>query len=84
MAKDLVIGYAAAFLTMIAFVPTLYSIYKRGNAKGISLTTTVLYLVSLVLWVIHGVRTGDVPLALQGAFSGCIQLGILIMILYQK
>ena len=45
MAKDLIIGYSAAFLTMIAFIPTLYDIYKKGNANHISMPTTILYMV---------------------------------------
>lgn len=84
MGKDLIIGYLAAFLTMIAFFPTLFSIYKKGNAKHISLPTTILYLTSLILWIIHGVRIGDWPIIIQCAFSGFIQIIILILILFKK
>ena len=84
MAKDLFIGYSAAFLTMIAFIPTLYDIYKKGNADHISMPTTILYMVSLILWVIHGVRLQDWPLVIQCAFSGIIQFIILMLILFKS
>ena len=81
MTKDIIIGYSAAFLTMIAFVPTLYDIYKKGSASHISMPTTILYLVSLILWVIHGFAVKDWPLIIQCTFSGIIQFIILVLIL---
>ena len=82
--KDLFIGYTAAFLTMIAFIPTLYDIYKKGSAKHISLPTTALYFISLILWVIHGLRIDDWPIVIQCGFSGIIQFIILLLILFKK
>jgi MtN3 and saliva related transmembrane protein len=84
MTKDLIIGYSAAFLTMIAFIPTLYDIYKRGNANHISMPTTILYMVSLILWVIHGLRVEDWPLVIQCTFSGIIQFIIFMLIIFKS
>ena len=82
MTNVLIIGYSAAFLSMIAFFPTLYDIFQKKTAQHISLYSTLLLLTSFILWVIYGVRLESWPLVVQCAFSGFIQLLILLAIFF--
>ena len=51
-----IIGFAAAFLTTIAFVPQVLKVFKTKSVDGLSLTTYLLYVSGLALWFIHGIN----------------------------
>lgn len=82
MTTESIIGYIAAGLTMIAFLPTIYDIYKKGTARHVCIYSTTLYLVSLILWVIYSYLIEAWPLLIQCAFSGVVQFVILVLILF--
>jgi len=81
MTTEIIIGYFATVFSMIAFLPTLHEIFKRGNANHISLRSTVLYLMSLTLWLTYGVLLETWPIVIQCTFSATIQMIILFIIL---
>ncbi len=76
------LGYIAAFLTGIAFVPQVYKIYKNPHStKELSLFTTLLYLAGMVLWVTYGIMLSEYPIVLSCGFSGICNLYLLVKIL---
>jgi MtN3 and saliva related transmembrane protein len=48
------LGFTAGFFSMIALIPQVYKTYKLKSAKGISIQTFIIFLLSLVLWIIYG------------------------------
>ena len=77
-----ILGYIAAFLSGIAFVPQVYKIYKKPhNTKELSLFTTLLYLAGMTLWVVYGIALSEYPIVLSCGFSGICNLYLLIKIL---
>ena len=51
-----VIGFVAAFLTTIAFIPQVLKVLKTKSVEGLSLTTYLLYISGVFLWFIYGVN----------------------------
>ncbi len=45
--------------TMLMTLPQLYTIWIRHEAAGVSILSWSAYLVSALLWLVHGVRTRD-------------------------
>jgi MtN3 and saliva related transmembrane protein len=56
------IGYAAALLTTVAFLPQAWLTYRTRKADGISLTMYSIFVVGIVLWLVYGVFVGRGPL----------------------
>jgi MtN3 and saliva related transmembrane protein len=50
-----VIGFAAAVLTTIAFLPQVYKTWKTKDVSGLSLPMLTLFLVGIILWLVYGI-----------------------------
>lgn len=56
-----IIGYVAAVLTTVSFLPQALQIIKTKNTKGISLPMYLLFTTGVFLWLIYGLHTRSVP-----------------------
>ncbi|MEB3349771.1 MAG: SemiSWEET transporter [Cyanobacteriota bacterium] len=56
------LGYAAATLTTVSFVPQAIKTLRTGDTAAISLRMYVLFTGGIALWGIYGVLRGDGPL----------------------
>ncbi|MFH1285574.1 MAG: SemiSWEET transporter [Candidatus Micrarchaeota archaeon] len=54
-------GFGAAALTTVSFVPQVLHTLKTRDTKGISLHMYVLFCIGILLWLIYGVMTNDLP-----------------------
>uniref|UniRef100_UPI004048BF83 SemiSWEET transporter n=1 Tax=Polynucleobacter sp. TaxID=2029855 RepID=UPI004048BF83 len=78
------IGYIAACLTTLAFLPqTLHSL-KTKDLSGISLGMYSLFSVGVGLWLIYGVLIHSWPVILANFFTLCLALSILFLKLKYK
>lgn len=48
------IGFAAAVLTTIAFLPQVYKTWKTKNVSSLSLPMLILFFIGIVLWLVYG------------------------------
>jgi MtN3 and saliva related transmembrane protein len=53
------IGYAAAIIAALIFLPQVIHTIKSRDTKGLSLITYILLTVSNSLWMTYGVLTAD-------------------------
>lgn len=53
------IGFIAAVLTTLSFVPQAWQIIKTKDTSGISLGMYSMFVVGVFLWLIHGWNTQD-------------------------
>ena len=60
------LGYVAASLTTLSFIPQAIKTLRTGDTRGISLRMYALFTAGIALWGIYGLLTGDGPLLLQG------------------
>jgi MtN3 and saliva related transmembrane protein len=63
------IGLLAALLTTAAFLPQVLHTLATRDTRGISLRMYVIFVVGVLLWLIYGVLTGDLPLILANGVT---------------
>ncbi len=56
------IGYTAATLTTVSFVPQALKTLRSGDTRGISLRMYLLFCSGIVLWGVYGLLSADGPL----------------------
>ena len=54
-----VVGYVAAFLTTISFLPQVIKTLRTRDTSGISLTMYSIFVSGVVLWFIYGFLRDD-------------------------
>jgi MtN3 and saliva related transmembrane protein len=72
-----VLGYVAASLTTVAFVPQVIKTWKSKSAKDISLIMFLLFNIGIILWLIYGIVIESMPIILANIVTGILALTIL-------
>ena len=78
------IGYGAAFLTTIAFLPQALQSWRTRDLSGISLGMYSLFTAGVGLWLIYGWIIEKWPLILANALTFALALSILILKIRSK
>ena len=63
------IGYSAATLTTVSFVPQALKTLRSGDTRGISLRMYGLFCSGIVLWGVYGLLSADGPLIAANAIT---------------
>jgi MtN3 and saliva related transmembrane protein len=71
------IGYAAATLTTLAFLPQVIRVWKTRSARDISLSAFSMLFVGAGLWLLHGIIIEDVPLIVGNSIGVLLIGGVL-------
>ena len=74
-----IIGYCAAFLTTIAFLPQAIHSWRTRNLSGVSLGMYSLFTVGVGLWLIYGLIIEKWPLIVANALTFTLALSILLL-----
>jgi MtN3 and saliva related transmembrane protein len=74
-----VIGYVAAVLTTVAFVPQAWQTWRTRDAAGVSLGKYALFCTGVALWLVYGRLLGAWPIILANAVTLVLALAILVM-----
>lgn len=75
------IGFAAAVLTTVSFVPQALHTWKTRHAGGISLGMLCLFTLGVALWLCYGIILGAWPVILANAVTLALALFLLAMML---
>ncbi len=73
------VGYAAASLTTIAFVPQAWKIWTTRSAAGVSLRMYGIFTLGVALWLAYGLLLGAWPIILANTVTLVLALFILAM-----
>jgi MtN3 and saliva related transmembrane protein len=79
-----IIGYCAAFLTTIAFLPQAIQSWRTRDLSGISVGMYSLFTAGVGLWLIYGLIIEKWPLILANALTFALALSILVLKLRAK
>ena len=79
MDVEKLLGYAAGFLTTIAFVPQVMKIWKTRSAHDVSLPTFVAFTIGVALWLTYGFVLKEPPMILWNAVTLVLAGAILAM-----
>lgn len=72
----LYIGYAAALLGTICWIPQALQVWRTRDTRSLSLVAQVLFLVTVILWLIYGLMIMDWPLILANIVSVTAMIAI--------
>ena len=78
------IGFAAAFLTTIAFIPQVIKVVKTRSVEGLSLTTYLIFIVGVFLWLIHGINLGSISMIAGNSITVILALIIIYFMIKSK
>ena len=73
------IGYAAALLTTLSFVPQAWLTFRTRNVQGISLGMYSAFTLGVALWLGYGLALRAWPVVAANAVTLMLALSILVM-----
>lgn len=74
-----VIGYVAAVLTTISFLPQLIRVVKLRSARDISLGMFLILSSGTMFWLVFGVLSHSPPIWIANAVTLVLSLSILVL-----
>ncbi len=63
------IGYVAAVLTTIAFVPQALTSWRTRNLSGVSLPMYSIFTAGVAMWLAYGVMLGSSPIIVANSIT---------------
>ena len=73
------IGYAAAMLTTLSFVPQAWHTFQTRDVSGISLGMYSAFTLGVLLWLVYGVMLGAWPIIVANFITLALASCILVM-----
>ena len=73
------IGFIAAILTTVAFIPQVYK-----SVSGMSLTMYLIFFCGVLLWLVYGLIINSLPMIIGNAVTIVLTLIILYFLLRSK
>ena len=72
------VGYMAAFCTTISFLPQAIKTIRTKDTSGISLSMYAVFTLGTLFWLIYGIMSNALPVAIANAITLLFALTILI------
>jgi len=73
------VGYLAAVLTTISFVPQVWHTWRTRDVSGISLGMYIVFATGVFLWLLYGLLVAAWPIVVANAVTLALALAILAM-----
>ncbi len=73
------VGFLAAALTTLSFVPQAWLTFKTRDVSGISLGMYSAFTLGVALWLVYGFALGAWPLIVANSVTLSLALAILVM-----
>lgn len=73
------IGYIAASLTTLSFLPQALHTFRTRDVSGISLGMYSMFATGVALWLVYGLLLGAWPIVVANAVTLALALAILVM-----
>ncbi|PNH89065.1 SemiSWEET transporter [Vibrio diazotrophicus] len=74
-----VIGYLAASLTTLSFLPQAIRVIKTQDTESISLTMYIMFVAGLLMWLVYGLLTNDAAVTWANLMTFIFALPILLL-----
>ena len=80
-----ILGFIAAFLTTLSFVPQVYKTYKTKEVADISLVMYLAMFIGVGLWLVYGIHMNSPSMIVaNSATMLLVMIVIIFKIRYQK
>lgn len=73
------VGYCAALLTTLSFLPQVHKIWISKRADDISAPAFTAFSLGVLLWLLYGIALGSWPIILANGVTLMLTLGILVL-----
>jgi MtN3 and saliva related transmembrane protein len=73
------VGFGAAALTTVAFVPQAVLTWKQRRAEGVSLGMYVVFVLGVACWLAYGLLIGSAPIIVANVVTLALSGFILAM-----
>jgi MtN3 and saliva related transmembrane protein len=73
------LGYAAAFLTTVSFVPQVWRTFRTHDVSGISLRMYSIFTAGIAVWLAYGIVLKETPMILANSVSLVLACAVLVM-----
>lgn len=73
------IGFIAAVLTTVSFLPQVFKIWQTRSANDVSLGMYLLFTVGVALWLIYGIYMQSWPIILSNLITLILASAVLAM-----
>ena len=74
-----VIGFVAAMLTTVAFLPQVVKVWKTQSAKDVSLGMYFILTIGVALWLVYGISIVSWPMIISNAITLVLASAVLGM-----
>lgn len=74
-----VVGYTAAGLTTVSFIPQAVHSWSTRDLSGISLSMYALFTLGVGLWMLYGIALGSWPIILANAITLALAGSVLVL-----
>ena len=74
-----VLGYLAATLTTVSFVPQAWRTFRTKDVSGISLKMYTLFTLGVAVWLAYGIVLGEVPMMIANSTTLMLAIPVLVM-----
>ncbi|MEA5476062.1 SemiSWEET transporter [Pseudanabaena galeata UHCC 0370] len=71
------LGFTAASLTTIAFLPQVIQVWRSRSTRDISLPMLITFIAGITLWLIYGLLVNAAPIYMANAITLGLNLAIL-------
>ena len=72
------LGLVAGTITTLAYIPQVVKTYKTKNTKSLSLRMYAFLVFGILLWVVYGFLTGNIPVLIANGITALLAGSILI------
>ncbi|MEY3302803.1 MAG: hypothetical protein RLZZ139_1176 [Cyanobacteriota bacterium] len=71
------LGFTAASLTTLAFLPQVIQVWRSRSTRDISLPMLITFIAGITLWLIYGLLVNAAPIYVANAITLGLNLAIL-------
>ncbi len=72
-----ILGFVAATISTVGFIPQVYKVWKEKSTRDISLTMYLFLALGLLLWLIYGVFIQSVPVIVANGATLLLVLSVI-------
>jgi MtN3 and saliva related transmembrane protein len=73
------VGYLAAALTTISFIPQVIQVWRSKHTKDISLGMYSIFTIGVLVWLIYGMMLGSWPIIVANCITFLLAGSVLAM-----
>ena len=74
-----ILGYLAATLTTVSFVPQAWRCFRTKDVSGISTKMYSVFTVGVAVWLAYGIVLGEVPMMIANSTTLVLACAVLVM-----